>query len=409
MKAEWLASASLALAGVCLGLNMSQPVWNAETEQFDNNPSKGMGLLLGGGMVIGGAVMAKRSAGGEPALVRKVQPKAAKVQAIAPTPVGYDLQPQIKDFTVTEQTPDIEDIEIEESQSMPVVVKNSLETAIDYTLSRTGAGVIISSLTNSGKTTFLYAYLAEILRQTNGAAHISVIDAKGSTWAGLEQLQERDGTPRVLVTGNKAGDARKNTVDAAIEKINLFETIRSERADQRMLAEAEGHPYNPAPAILVIDEWVAFISLLGRAASGVISNVNNLFFLGREDGVFVVLTGQSHRCGILKIESGCRDNILLIGLNSTKDLKSIDAMISDSWVIQSEGTRIHLIQKLSWLKNRCDRVSYCSYGHILEPMPALSKKDCYDQLKRCFSSSNVVAFKPKAEPQKDELLTDYWA
>lgn len=406
MKPEWLASASLALAGVCLGLYTSQPVYNPDTEQLEKNPIAGAGFLAGAGMVVGGAVMAKRSIS-EPEPVRKVQSRATQVQSVS-APIAYSPQPEIiQDFEPAEYTPDAEFIA---PNSIEEPMKNSLETAIDYTLKRIGAGIIISSATGSGKTTFLYAYLSEIVSRSNGAAHISVIDAKGSNWAGLEKLKERDGSDRVVIIGNKAGEAKKQAIADAIEKIELYEILRSERAAQRMAAEAEGRPHNPAPAILVIDEWVASTVSFAKALPSVVSNINNLFFLGREDGVFVVLTGQSHLCKTLKIDSGSRDNVMLLGLNPTNDLKSLDAMISDPWVIQSNSMREYLIEKLGYLKHQCARISYCSYGHILEPMPTLDKHECYEQLKRAFSGGKVLSFcRPKAEPQKDELLTDYWA
>lgn len=138
--------------------------------------------------------------------------------------------------------------------------------------------MLIAGGTGGGKTYFILTII-EALLQTN--ANLYILDPKNSDLADLESVMDN-------VYFKK---------DEMLESLNQFYEamlVRSEEMKQHPnYKTGENYAYLGLPAnFLIFDEYVAFMDMLGRDSTEVISKLKQIVMLGRQVGFFLILACQ---------------------------------------------------------------------------------------------------------------------
>ena len=315
----------------------------------------------------------------------------------------------------------------EYTQTKPTEIKpqkDVLSRLLDFVLKKQGSTIYNASENGAGKSTFLFKFLSELLIKTNGAAHISVIDAKGAYWP-LENLPDIDGESRVIIINSASLKTLGNDIEKAVNKLAAFDLKRSERDQVRINLEREGKQANFPPMLLVIDEWISLknyaLSVDNNLAKKLLFHFNNIVIMGREVGVHIFASGQTHKANVTEINTAYRDNIALFGFSSESKAATVQAMINDRWVIPNQLDRKRVNELANKFIAKGQKFSYCSLGsHSVELVPVLSKPETQAEFSKLVSyyyenqsnnqsetednQSNVIPFK---KPTTDENI-DYW-
>ena len=316
---------------------------------------------------------------------------------------------------------------VQYTQTKPTEIKpqkDVLSRLLDFVLKKQGSVIYCAAETGAGKSTFLFKFLSELLTKTNGAAHISVIDAKGAYWP-LRDYQDIDNESRVVLINSTSLDSVSEGINKAVNKLIAFDQERANRDQLRIELEAKGETVNFPPMLLVIDEWLRLRSFAASVDKTLLKEIEfrfeNIVTLGREVGVHIFASGQSHRAGSTGIKTDYRHNLALVGFSSDDKAAIVESMISDPWVIPDNNTRAKVIDLANSFKAKKQKFSYCSLGsHTVEPMPIMSKSQNQAELTNLINKyygnqsnkqtetednqSNVIPFK---KPTTDENI-DYW-
>lgn len=411
MNERMMMGAALMVTGLCVGAVANNPTYNPITEQFQKPSYSLPGTLLGAGGICYGAMVMRSS--------NKSQSRSASTTARSQPPT---VQPSVTSSVPVEQVTPIyqptqsintdfteDDFEIETVEE-PVNDQKLIDQASNYIINREGCGILISSVTGTGKTTFLYSLLSRIHELCGNFLQLEVVDGKGSYWGGLENLKGKDGQPSVIITGDKEGDEEAVAAESVAQKIFYYEKLRARRSKQRIETERTGQPYNPTPLILLIEEWLMLKDVFDpKTKDKVLSCLNKLFSGGREDGIFVIVTTQSHLCKETEFSSGIRKNLMLIALGSNKKPSSVTDIIEDQWVIPSKWIRDEMKEKVKAMVNKqVPRFYFSSLQGDIDLMPTMDKDEERAKFERIFATNNVVQFRTKAQPIEDELTKDLW-
>ena len=269
-----------------------------------------------------------------------------------------------------------------------------------FFLERQGSCIFFAAETGSGKTTLLYKLLSELLQKSNGKADISVIDAKGSYWP-----LENYGKDRVICIDRSNPESIINSLNKALEKMRSANLLMGKRAKERIECERQGKAWNPHPYILILDEWIGLREYFERWDKKIAAEVDALFaniiIMGREDGIFVIASGQTHRSEIVKIPTGYRDNVALVGLSKSDFAESsacIDSMVADQWVVKSAKIRTNLQELIETFRTNNNKFAYCSLsGHYCCSMPIMNKQANREELEKLLSifyksDNNLIQF-----------------
>ncbi|WYJ86799.1 FtsK/SpoIIIE family protein [Enterococcus sp. 12C11_DIV0727] len=138
--------------------------------------------------------------------------------------------------------------------------------------------MLIAGGTGGGKTFFILTII-EALLQTN--ANLYILDPKNSDLADLESVMDN-------VYFKK---------EDMLECLNQFYEAMLVRSDEMKqhpdYKTGENYAYLGLPAnFLIFDEYVAFMDMLGRDSTEVISKLKQIVMLGRQAGFFLILACQ---------------------------------------------------------------------------------------------------------------------
>lgn len=138
--------------------------------------------------------------------------------------------------------------------------------------------MLIAGGTGGGKTYFILTII-EALLQTN--ANLYILDPKNSDLADLESVMDN-------VYFKK---------EEMLECLNQFYEAMLARSDEMKqhpdYKTGENYAYLGLPAnFLIFDEYVAFMDMLGRDSTEVISKLKQIVMLGRQAGFFLILACQ---------------------------------------------------------------------------------------------------------------------
>lgn len=288
---------------------------------------------------------------------------------------------------------------------------NLIQHLIDFILKREGSSIYFSAETGSGKSTLLFKIMSQLLTLTKGKADISVIDGKGSYWP-LEDYPDKHGLDRVICVDRSTKETMQESLEKVLGKMQAINFLMGQRAKKRQETERFGKEWNPTPYIIVLDEWVAlrgYFEQWNKKKSAELDRIfANIIIMGREDGVFVIATGQSHQSNITMIPTGYRANVALVGLSKTgvaQTSSCIDLMINDNWVIPDTSIRECLKNAIAHFRSKNQKFAYCSLsGHYVTSIPYMSKEENQKELEilvtNYYKKNNLVQF-PKVEIEDD--------
>jgi DNA segregation ATPase FtsK/SpoIIIE-like protein len=152
--------------------------------------------------------------------------------------------------------------------------------------------MLIAGGTGGGKTYFLLT-LIESLLHTN--ANLFILDPKNADLADLETVM-----PNVY--------SKKEDMLACIQQ--FYDDMMQRNTEMKQLPNyktGENYAYMGLPAnFLIFDEYVAFMDMLGRENTEVLSKLKQIVMLGRQSGFFLVLACQ--RPDAKYFGEGIRDN-----------------------------------------------------------------------------------------------------
>ena len=152
--------------------------------------------------------------------------------------------------------------------------------------------MLIAGGTGGGKTYFLLT-LIESLLHTN--ANLFILDPKNADLADLETVM-----PNVY--------SKKEDMLACIQQ--FYDDMMQRNTEMKQLPNyktGENYVYMGLPAnFLIFDEYVAFMDMLGRENTEVLSKLKQIVMLGRQSGFFLVLACQ--RPDAKYFGEGIRDN-----------------------------------------------------------------------------------------------------
>lgn len=417
MKLALPISLGVTTLALCLAANSRYE----ENQQLVTTPYKTPLIMLATASAVGTILSLKSclSVDGE----TQQTPQVTKQNSVSKPTVTQPIE--------TQETDDIWEQEYTEitqyTQTKPTEIKpqkDVLSRLLDFVLKKQGSVIYCAAETGAGKSTFLFKFLSELLIKTNGAAHISVIDAKGAYWP-LRDYQDIDNESRVVLINSTSLDSVSEGINKAVNKLIAFDQERASRDQLRIELEAKGETANFSPMLLVIDEWLRLRSFAKSVDKSLLQEIEfrfeNIVTLGREVGVHIFASGQSHRAGSTGIKTDYRHNLALIGFSSDDKAAIVESMISDPWVIPDGNIRAKVIDLANSFKSKKQKFSYCSLGsHTIEPMPVMSKSQNQTELTNLINKyygnqpsehtetennpSNVIPFK---KPTTDENI-DYW-
>jgi hypothetical protein len=241
--------------------------------------------------------------------------------------------------------------------------------------------IMISSRTGSGKTTIVLTAIAYISERFSNAEWY-VIDPKYSGWLGLES-QEKVIYPQM---------DNPDTVQEAIDLLTRLTSILRQRQQARNNAILNNQKYNPNPIRLIIDEWLTLVAIADSAGlkKELVSLVQNIFYTGREDKVFIWISGQTHAAKENGFSTGVRDNLGIVALGRNGNYASIEKALNDAYLIPSKVTRDKLFNKFELLSDTSSGITYTNLSnHDLFETPNLDS----DTIKRTtlFTASRVAS------------------
>ena len=271
---------------------------------------------------------------------------------IAPQPAGYETaHPSTKltgDATVTDYGDmavtrtalefDVSDDEPDIVQDIPLLLAESIASG-------TNPGhLLVSSKTGSGKTFFIKSLMRR-LYELEGNGFI-VIDPKGSQWMGLD---------RVFRIRSESDSSTMLTVVKRVLKI-----LQARIADR----EKSGDPTDAPRITLILDEWPTLLDMAKavKLDTELMTALNAIVRLGREDRVNLWLMGQSHLVSEAGFSRTTQNNFELVALGRGDQLQSVRAIISDQWVIQDRKRRQTLNAELEQLDPDGTPIAFTSAG-----------------------------------------------
>lgn len=222
--------------------------------------------------------------------------------------------------------------------------------------------VLLSCRTGSGKTTFLQQAIAHA--HALGAA-IWVVDPKGSQYLGLERTPDYhpvrrgdDGATPVRVLSNALRE--------------LDSRIEARRANARAQAR---------PLVIVLDEWVTILARSEPQRKRILELVQEILLMGREDGVFIWLVGQSHYTQDCGLNRSLQSNFSIFALGRAGAWQSLELAVEDSNLVRLKSDRERLQTELLRLRqaNRQEPICYSSHnGGSLAVLPHCPKDSLPD-------------------------------
>lgn len=152
--------------------------------------------------------------------------------------------------------------------------------------------MLIAGGTGGGKTYFILTII-EALQHTN--ANLYILDPKNADLADLESVM-----PNVYYKKKDMLDCLNRFYDEMIAR-------SEEMKNHPNYKTGENYAYLGLPAnFLIFDEYVAFMDMLGRESTEVISKLKQIVMLGRQAGFFLILACQ--RPDAKYLGDGIRDN-----------------------------------------------------------------------------------------------------
>lgn len=200
----------------------------------------------------------------------------------------------------------------------------------------TNSHILIATKTGAGKTTTLLAIIFKVYKRLEGKVQFFIVDPKGSSWLGLENIKNTYRTRENRVVATPAVQYPLGMdIQPAIDQIQIVYDLlvcRIEKKDK----DVEDHIY------LIIDEWLSVYSTaqLGNARlfNFLKLMVNTILNQGREYKVHLVIVGQSHYVTDCGFSSAIRQSfgVLCQGrVGQKKDVgyAPVTKAIKDKWLI----------------------------------------------------------------------------
>ncbi|MEM9264553.1 MAG: hypothetical protein AAGA46_03420 [Cyanobacteria bacterium P01_F01_bin.13] len=186
--------------------------------------------------------------------------------------------------------------------------------------------MLIPAETGAGKTTLLLGAVDYGLKR-NPVTDFYFSTAKPGPFLGYEDKIAPDGKKHVVLLNM----SKSYTVEPLVARLEWVTAQMVKRQNQRMQAEKNGQPYDPSPMIVVLDEWLATLELADfhtkemirewqsvpanergdkpiNYQDTLVSMVNNIAIMGREDNVAVWIFGQDHQVQNAGINTGLQKN-----------------------------------------------------------------------------------------------------
>lgn len=309
--------------------------------------------------------------------------------------------------------------------ALPPIAQRTADKDCIQLLAEYMGHVIMACRTQSGKTSTILGTMAR-KRELGQQVGISVIDPKNSHWLGLEHEKFGDGRSRLV----RISLANGRSLEKVIDHLEYIERIQAKRQSQRLAAYESGQDYNPPIEIVAIDELPATLITAQQydqycAAMAkqdpefhyepihprIIGKISTLLLTAAEDRIYLWLVAQSHRVGLLGLSDGLRAQTAVWAQGRLGEYASIEAALSDSWLIPMGRTRKQLQGEFEQLRDTSDLsqpIFYTSLGgHRLGVVPNLEgvKKQ------RLFNQPEPVAVEAEVEaaPQEERSPSRYFA
>jgi energy-coupling factor transporter ATP-binding protein EcfA2 len=218
--------------------------------------------------------------------------------------------------------------------------------------------IVIAAVTGSGKTTLLLHTMKKLMHRHNGKIDYLIVDPKDTPkWLGFANRQGVDGKPAVIYSKYVPG--KESSIQTLVDLNERLDWVRQEM-DRRQEARKKGNKAT-TPLYLIIDEWPSLSGYIELAKSDkVISfsleqiskKLKIIILQGREDLIRVWFISQGHQCGSLGLTGDDRNNVGIIGLASPKKIQTIEAIVSDSWLIKAKDEREELNNQFNSLRGQ---------------------------------------------------------
>ncbi|NEZ67814.1 ATP-binding protein [Leptolyngbyaceae cyanobacterium CCMR0082] len=279
--------------------------------------------------------------------------------------------------------------------------------------------LLIPAETGSGKTTLLLGVVDYYLRRDNNSKFF-FSTAKPGPFLGFEDVKAEDGKKHVILLDM----SHSYTVEALIERLEWVIKEMVRRQHERTKAEQTGKEYNPSPLIVVLDEWLATLSLADSHTKEMIREwqsvsaqergdkpinykdrlvdiINNIAIMGREDNVAVWIFGQDHQVQNAGINTGLQKNFgVVVPFRKGAEQAVEHALIGRSPVpTHAQGKEIYASALTKMNQEPNVYLAYSNiYGHEILNVPYLPGI----KRKRLFSDGDTTSSpQPSTSPTKN--------
>jgi len=297
----------------------------------------------------------------------------------------------------------------EDKQTAKQTATTQTEDAFFKTLFfHTRRHLLIPCATGSGKTTLLLGAIKWAVNYfgQNGIEFFVSTTKKGS-FLGLEKLKASDGRSHVLFVDPE----NPETILPLYERLRWLRKRLIARGEQRMALEEEGREYRPKPVIVVLDEWNECLDVAKRydrkseqkscLFDELREVLNSVVRTGREDGIVAWVLAQDHQVQNCGINTGYTKNLgLLVPFRKDGDTGSIeDVFVGQRPLVRGNGRE--MLAKALKLANDNPQKTFaysnlCGHAFLEVPyLPDIKRQRIFAVAEQ----SNVVAFRPKTEPQ----------
>ncbi|EKU99725.1 hypothetical protein Lepto7375DRAFT_1793 [Leptolyngbya sp. PCC 7375] len=267
--------------------------------------------------------------------------------------------------------------------------------------------LLIPAETGAGKTSLLLG-LVDYYQKVSPQSEFYFSTAKPGPFLGYENKTADDGKKHVILLNMN----KSYTVEPLVSRLQWIIDRMVQRQTQRTKAEQTGKPYNPEPLIIVLDEWLATLSLAKTHTKEMIREwqsapaqergdkpidyeaklieiANNIAIMGREDNVGIWLFGQDHQVQNAGINTGLQKNFGVVVPFSRGAEQAIEhALIGRSPVpTHAQGKEIY---KTAMARLEAEPKAFLAYsnihGHQILKMPWLPDI----KRKRLFEDANLT-------------------